>query len=78
MIPRALVLIDKIPLTSNGKVNRSQLSSHAIPKDAYFLAHEINNSDTESVILPILTETEILVKAIWIDILDLPNECNTW
>ena len=28
---------------------------------------------TESVILPILTETEILVEAIWVDILDLPN-----
>ena len=77
MIPRAIVFMDNIPLTSNGKVNRSQLASFAVPNEAYLAGNSHNtdgNNDTNQSMMPIVTEKELMVKAIWVEILDIPEE----
>lgn len=60
MVPSAFVLLDTIPLTSNGKVDR-----RALPTPEQTLLHEIDNFISPR------TSTEIAVAQVWAEILQL-------
>src|SRR5207302_7398398 len=58
MIPSAFVLMDKLPLTANGKVDRHALPAVSFERAAH--AHELTQP---------LTETEQAIAAIWAELL---------
>jgi iturin family lipopeptide synthetase A/iturin family lipopeptide synthetase C/tyrocidine synthetase-3 len=62
MIPSRFVLLDKLPLTSNGKVDRRALPPPASDDPA----------PAPAVARP-LTETETALVAIWTELLDVQN-----
>ena len=62
MVPAAFVLMEKLPLTSNGKVDR-----HALPAPA-----AKNVASVPAVVRP-FTETEQALAAIWTDLLNVEN-----
>jgi len=61
MVPAALVLLEKLPLTSNGKVDRM-----ALPRPEEFAARE-------KVYLAPSTPTEQILARIWIELLQCPR-----
>ena len=61
MVPAALILLEKLPLTSNGKVDRM-----ALPKPEEFAAQE-------KVYLAPSTPTEQILARIWIELLQCPR-----
>jgi acyl carrier protein len=62
MIPSRFVLLDKLPLTSNGKVDR-----HALPPPA-----SDEPAPAPAAVRP-LTETETTLVAIWTELLNVQN-----
>lgn len=58
MVPAGFILLDRLPLTANGKVNRKALPDPALYLDGEEKARELPN-----------TETEALLLTIWQDIL---------
>src|SRR5256885_16606698 len=58
MIPSAFVLMDKLPLTANGKVDRQALPAVSFERTAH--AHELTQP---------LSETEQAIAAIWAELL---------
>ena len=62
MIPSAFVLMDKLPLTANGKVDRHALPAVSFERPAH--AHELTQP---------LTETEQAIAAIWAELLKVEH-----
>ncbi len=61
MIPASITVIDKIPMTANGKVNRKELSNYETSKN-----EEVKNVKAES-------ETEKVIFDLWVEILNHNN-----
>ncbi|MEZ4860209.1 MAG: amino acid adenylation domain-containing protein [Caldilineaceae bacterium] len=61
MIPSAFVLLNALPLTPNGKVDRKALPAPVL--------QSLSSKD----FVPPQTETEVLVAAIWMEVLGLPQ-----
>jgi predicted esterase/aryl carrier-like protein len=70
MVPRAIVFVDAIPLTSNGKVDRGKLSAQALPTEALLVPFDDGDGEGNEVV----SEEEKVLQAIWADILNIPDE----
>ena len=68
MVPRAVVFVDFIPLTSNGKVDRGKLLTQMLPSEMALVPFG------EGAVSPIQTRREEILQAIWADILNIPTE----
>jgi amino acid adenylation domain-containing protein len=66
MIPTAFAVIEKMPLTHNGKIDRRELSLRAVNYT------EVGLTTNEVDAAP-LTPTEMRVKGLWDEILGVPN-----
>ena len=64
MIPSSFVLVDAIPLTANGKIDRQALQLLAPTPSASVLEREV---------APPRTDTEIALAAIWRELLQVPD-----
>ena len=60
MVPAVFMVMDRLPLTSNGKVNRRALPAPAVVQQ-------------EAAYEPAANETEAMLISLWEDILDLPR-----
>jgi acyl-coenzyme A synthetase/AMP-(fatty) acid ligase len=58
MVPSRFILIDQFPMTATGKISRKELSERPIPESI--------SNETE-----LLTDCEVLVNNIWIEVLGL-------
>jgi amino acid adenylation domain-containing protein/FkbM family methyltransferase len=65
MVPSAVVLLEKIPLTSNGKIDRQALAQINVGKTA--------GAGTSDLVKP-QTETQTQLMGIWADLLGKPAE----
>ena len=71
MVPRALIVMQHIPLTGNGKVNRKVLSAHAIPQSARL---KLQGGSVEAEGVPVSGEIQSLLQTIWFTLLGVSRD----
>ena len=70
MVPRAIVFVDAIPLTANGKVDRAKLSAQKLPTETLLVPFDNEGGEGTE----ITSEEEKVLQALWADLLNIPDK----
>ncbi|KAF5679391.1 peptide synthetase [Fusarium heterosporum] len=72
MVPQTWLVVESIPLTTSGKLDRLQVKQFLLEQDVFINYHVSGGQAGQSSIA--LTETEKALSSLWSEVLDLPVE----